>query len=84
MTNAAPGEHRDQSTSWEFATYESHSTVAPSDNQAHDSDAFEEAIRVLAYFKWEAAGSPEGDGVDYWLEAEREVKANLPGSFSGG
>lgn len=33
----------------------------------------EETIRVLAYAKWEAAGCPAGDGVDFWLEAEQEV-----------
>lgn len=33
----------------------------------------EAAIRVRAYHKWEAAGRPPGDGVNFWLEAEREV-----------
>jgi hypothetical protein len=32
-----------------------------------------EAIRVRAYECWEAAGRPEGDGVRFWLEAEREL-----------
>ena len=32
-----------------------------------------EQIRQLAYRKWEAAGSPPGDGVPFWLEAEREL-----------
>jgi DUF2934 family protein len=31
----------------------------------------EAAIRQLAYRKWEAAGRPSGDGVNFWLEAER-------------
>lgn len=34
----------------------------------------EKAIRELAYAKWEAAGRPAGDGVQFWLEAERELK----------
>jgi len=34
----------------------------------------DEAIRVLAYQKWEAAGCPEGDGTEFWLDAEQEVK----------
>lgn len=38
-------------------------------------DACEEAIRELAYVKWEEAGCPSGDGHDFWLEAEREVIA---------
>lgn len=33
----------------------------------------QEAVRVHAYEKWEAAGKPNGDGVNFWLEAEREV-----------
>ncbi len=33
----------------------------------------EDAIRIRAYQKWEAAGSPQGDGRDFWIEAEREL-----------
>lgn len=33
----------------------------------------QEVIRVHAYQKWEAAGKPNGDGVNFWLEAEQEV-----------
>jgi hypothetical protein len=32
-------------------------------------------IRDLAYAKWEQAGCPEGNGVDFWLEAEKELIA---------
>ena len=35
----------------------------------HDDNA----IRLAAYFKWERAGCPCGDGVQFWLEAEREI-----------
>ncbi len=38
-------------------------------------DAFDEAIRIAAHRKWEAARCPAGDGFDFWLEAEREVNA---------
>jgi|SRR5215831_1697093 len=31
-----------------------------------------ENIRLGAYFKWQNAGSPPGDGVSFWLQAERE------------
>jgi len=31
-------------------------------------------IKKLAYVKWQQAGSPEGDGVKYWLEAEKELR----------
>lgn len=34
-----------------------------------------ERIRETAYYKWEAAGCPCGDGVDFWLQAEAEVIA---------
>ena len=42
----------------------------------------EEATRVLAHRKWEVAGRPAGDGVEFWLEAEREVKAERSTSES--
>ena len=32
-----------------------------------------DVIRLSAYFKWESAGRPCGDGVSFWLEAEREL-----------
>ena len=35
----------------------------------------EEDIRLRAYLKWEAAGRPEGDGVRFWREAEKELRA---------
>ncbi len=31
-------------------------------------------IREAAYRKWVSAGTPPGDGVKFWLEAEAEVK----------
>ena len=33
----------------------------------------EEEIRPLAYRKWEEAGRPAGDGVWFWLAAEKEI-----------
>lgn len=64
--------------------------VAQANDQSQQSEArecreqsiddFDMAIRELAYLKWEAAGSPAGDGLDFWLEAERESKANHEGS----
>ena len=32
-----------------------------------------DAIRETAYYKWEKAGCPCGDGVDFWLQAEAEL-----------
>jgi len=38
----------------------------------HDDNA----IRLAAYYKWEQAGCPCGDGVQFWLEAEREIRGD--------
>ena len=43
-------------------------------NQAQsDEPVSEEAIRFLAFQKWEAAGKPDGDGRRFWLEAVHEI-----------
>ena len=34
----------------------------------------DEQVRLCAYLKWVAAGRPPGDGVRFWLEAERELR----------
>jgi hypothetical protein len=39
----------------------------------HIPNFAQEAIRHRAYLKWEAAGQPDGDGVDFWLDAEQEL-----------
>jgi hypothetical protein len=33
----------------------------------------EEEIRLCAYRKWEQAGRPAGDGVCFWVEAEKAL-----------
>jgi hypothetical protein len=45
---------------------------------APPNDPMDEAIRALAYTKWEAAGRVISDGIEFWLEAEREVCAKTP------
>jgi len=35
----------------------------------------EDAIRDLAYRKWEEAGCPTGDGMAFWLAAEQELRS---------
>ena len=35
-----------------------------------------EKLREAAYYKWEAAGSPCSDGVEFWLQAEGESAAD--------
>lgn len=34
----------------------------------------DEQVRVTAYHKWCEAGCPAGDGVAFWLAAERELR----------
>jgi DUF2934 family protein len=42
--------------------------------QIHSGQPISEtAIRLCAYRMWETAGKPEGDGVPFWLEAERAL-----------
>ena len=52
------------------------STIAvvavPAPPAQSDTKASEEAIRHHAYLKWLVAGKPEGNGVNFWLEAEQE------------
>jgi len=33
----------------------------------------EDTVRQRAYGDWQAAGCPVGDGVEFWLEAERAL-----------
>jgi hypothetical protein len=47
--------------------------VAFNDNNHNGKWVSEEDIRLCAYQKWQAAGQPTGDGVQFWLEAEEEL-----------
>jgi hypothetical protein len=47
------------------------STYSPNGN-ASPKQPSEDEIRLCAYHKWEKAGKPPGDGVQFWLEAEQE------------
>jgi hypothetical protein len=38
------------------------------------ADPTEERIRIRAHQLWEAAGGPEGREVEFWHEAERDLK----------
>jgi hypothetical protein len=46
---------------------------AVEDHQRKSQPVTEEAIRMLAFYKWERAGKPEGNDLCFWLEAEREL-----------
>jgi len=39
-----------------------------------------EAIEKLAYQKWQEAGCPTGDGVEFWVQAEAEVAQPTTGT----
>jgi hypothetical protein len=47
--------------------------VASSDNALIEALELRVDIQLCAFHKWEAAGKPTGDGVRFWLEAEREL-----------
>lgn len=44
-----------------------------------------EHVRELAYFKWQQAGCPDCDGVEFWLAAETEIRepAEASGEVAG-
>ncbi len=46
--------------------------AAFSDNVHTGKRVSDEDIRLRAYQRWEAAGKPAGDGIQFWLEAEQE------------
>ena len=81
----------DRATSADAAIAAPNPTVALADEQGGEAacpanepscNAGDEAIRELAHRKWEAAGRPAGDGLDFWLEAERELNAERAGASS--
>jgi hypothetical protein len=39
----------------------------------HERGGMDDVIRTRAYFLWEQAGRPDGDGARFWLDAEREI-----------
>jgi len=50
-------------------------TAVASGDKGHNGQlACAEDIRLCAYRKWESAGKPAGDGIRFWLEAEKELK----------
>jgi hypothetical protein len=56
-------------------------TISPAANPAPTNNAktpnrptpVEDQIRARAYALWEEAGRPEGDGTQFWLDAEKEL-----------
>ncbi|MGO8746426.1 MAG: DUF2934 domain-containing protein [Thermoguttaceae bacterium] len=73
-THAGPGKR----------TTVSNAAVTSNDNDHNGKVAWDEGIRLCAYRKWEAAGKPAGDGVQFWLEAEQELLPNKEATSAHG
>ena len=43
------------------------------DQSVYEHGARDDVIRTRAYFLWEQAGRPGGDGAEFWREAQREM-----------
>ena len=54
--------------------------IVPTNSAAliEDHSGHEEEIRPLAYRKWQEAGCPVGDGIEFWLAAETEILRRKP------
>ena len=57
--------------------------VATADKAFISALSVREDIRLRAFYKWSAAGRPGGDGVHFWLEAERELAEITDETFIG-
>lgn len=44
---------------------------------------WEQHIAVIAYYKWEAAGRPEGLDDQFWFEALEEYRAMIQNGTNG-
>ena len=42
-------------------------------NKDHSPLVAADDIRLCAYRKWERAGKPTGDGIQFWLQAEQQL-----------
>jgi hypothetical protein len=53
--------------------------AARGDNNHIAQSVSAQTIRLRAYQKWECAGRPAGNGVRFWLEAEKELVTGILG-----
>jgi len=53
-------------------------TISQADIIQASKTVDENQIRELAYLKWQAAGKPPSDGVQFWLEAEKQLTNVAP------
>lgn len=77
-----PGQ-ADQATAAENSITDPNATMVLTEIQGRENacplseqptQACVDTIRAIAHSKWEAAGCPAGNGVEFWLEAERELQ----------
>lgn len=47
--------------------------IVANKQNGHPAILTTDEIRWRAYLEWEAAGKPPGDGIGFWLEAERQL-----------
>lgn len=76
--------HLKQTTQTQSQTRPTGSTIetrrAPVETVQNDHPArlvSTDEIRQCAYEKWERAGTPIGDGIQFWLEAEQELAQGI-------
>jgi len=60
------------------AQSQSQSSAAQADERHDDHPISADEIRLAAYWKWENAGKPAGDGFLFWLAAEHELSTPPP------
>jgi hypothetical protein len=68
-----PAAPRGKTTPASARTTPVQAAAAPLPPSAKNGVPDPEAVRARAYFLWEQAGYPEGDGVEFWLLAEQEL-----------
>lgn len=62
----------------------SHTNSAdPKEQQSSSPAVCCEEIRQRAYYNWEVAGCPCGDGVEFWLQAEAELQREAQAEAEG-
>lgn len=47
--------------------------AAPGNKDRSPRSVAADDVRLCAYCKWERAGKPTGDGIQFWLQAEQEL-----------
>lgn len=65
-------------TAIESTSSQARTAYSPPASRSQSKAAGEDDVRRKAYLKWEAAGKPCGDGVNFWLDAEKELRTTHP------